>query len=139
MLFDTGSHRKYITEALAKNLNLKRGEESEINLVTFGTEKPKTHRTAETTICIMLKGGMMKITANVVPNIIEPILRRPVQCKSIQNWSICGKKKILQNDSPLDSDNEKALKIFNNNLKTIDTKYLGHGKKTNQFCQKIES
>ena len=47
MLFDTGSHRTYITESLAKRLNLKRGEESEINLVTFGSEKPQLQKTAE--------------------------------------------------------------------------------------------
>ena len=55
LLFDTGSHRTYITESLAKRLNLKRGEESEINLVTFGSEKPQTQKTAETTIGILLK------------------------------------------------------------------------------------
>ena len=59
MLLDMGSQRTYISEALAKKLNLKREEESEINLVTFGSEKPKRQRTAETTIGIMLKGGAL--------------------------------------------------------------------------------
>ena len=86
MLFDTGSHRTYITESLAKRLNLKRGEESEINLVTFGSENPQTQKTAETTIGILLKGGsIMNINASVVPSITGSILRRPVQCKFIQN------------------------------------------------------
>lgn len=81
MLLDTGNQRTYISEALAKKLSLK-GEESEINLVTFGSEKPKTQRTSETTIGIMLKGGsIMNICASVVPSITGSILRRPVQCK----------------------------------------------------------
>ena len=55
MLFDTGSHRTYITESLAKRLNLKRGEESEINLVTFGSEKPQTQKTARQQLAFYLK------------------------------------------------------------------------------------
>ena len=87
MLLDTGSQRTYITDALAKKLSLKKGQESEINLVTFGSEKPKTQRTSETTIGIMLKGGnVMNINASVVPSITGSILRRPVQCKYLQNW-----------------------------------------------------
>ena len=47
----------------------------------------KTQRTAETTIGIMLKGGsVMNIRASVVPSITGSILRRPVQCKYLQNW-----------------------------------------------------
>ena len=87
MLLDTGSQRTYITEALAKKLSLKKGQESEINLVTFGSEKPKAQRTSETTIGIMLKGGnVMNINASVVPSITGSILRRPVRCKYLQNW-----------------------------------------------------
>ena len=54
MLFDSGSHRTYITELLAKKLNLKRGEESEINLITFGSET-KTQRTTEQQLALCLK------------------------------------------------------------------------------------
>ena len=87
MLLDTGSQRTYITEALAKKLSLKKGQESEINLVTFGSDKPKTQRTSETTIGVMLKGGnVMNINASIVPSITGSILRRPVQCQYLQNW-----------------------------------------------------
>ena len=41
MLFDSGSQRTYIAEALAKKLNLTLGEKSEIALVTFGSQKPQ--------------------------------------------------------------------------------------------------
>ena len=60
--------------SLAKSLNLKRGEESEINLVTFGSEKTQTQKTAETTIGILLKGGsIMNINASVMPSITGSI------------------------------------------------------------------
>ena len=39
ILFDSGSQRTYITENLAKKLNLKLGKVNEIALVTFGSEK----------------------------------------------------------------------------------------------------
>ena len=41
MLFDSGSQRTYITEKLARKLNLKLGKKSKISLVTFGSEKPQ--------------------------------------------------------------------------------------------------
>ena len=105
MLFDTGSDRTYISEALANQLNLKRGKESMINLVTFGSERPKTHRTAETTIGIMLKGGStMNINANVVPSITGSIIRRPIQSKSIQNWEHLWKKENLADSLPTEKE-----------------------------------
>ena len=116
MLFDSGSHRTYITAALAKKLNLKRGEESEINLVTFGSEKPKTHKTAETAIDIMLKdGSTMKITANVVPSITRSFLRRPVQCKSIQNWKHLWNKENLADSFPTEEEETTIELLIGNN------------------------
>ena len=105
MLLDTGSQRTYISEALAKKLSLKRGEESEINLVTFGSEKPKIQRTAETTIGIMLKGGsVMNIRASVVPSITGSILRRPVQCKYLQNWEHLWNEENLADSFPTEKE-----------------------------------
>ena len=61
MLFDTGSHRTYVAESLAKRLHLfifqKGRDKSKINLVTFGSENPQTQKTAEITIGILRKGG----------------------------------------------------------------------------------
>ena len=75
IIFDTGSHRTYITESLAKILNFKKREVSEINLVTFGSENPQTKNTAETAIGILLKAGsIMNTNASVVPSITGSIL-----------------------------------------------------------------
>ena len=67
ILLDTGSHRSYITESLAKALNLKMGELTELSLVTFGSKKPQRYRTPTTKVDITLKDGSnCTITANVL-------------------------------------------------------------------------
>ena len=120
MLFDTGSHRTYITESLAKRLNLKRGDESEINLVTFGSEKPQTRKTAETTIGILLKGGsIMNINASVVPSTTGSILRRPVQCKSIQNWEHLWNEENLADSFPTEKE-ETTIELLIGNDYYLD-------------------
>lgn len=43
MLLDCGCQRTYIADALAKKLQLKRGEESDILVATFGSAKSNTH------------------------------------------------------------------------------------------------
>ena len=115
MLFDTGSHRTYITESLAKKLNLKRGEESEINLVTFGSEKPKTQKTTDTTVGIMLKGrSIMNINASVVPSITGSILRRPVQCKALQNWEHLWNEENLADSFPTEKETTTTELLIGN-------------------------
>ena len=57
MLLDSGSQRTYITELLAKKMDLKIGKREEIMLVTFGSEKPKRIQTGTTKLDIALKDG----------------------------------------------------------------------------------
>ncbi|XP_056016813.1 uncharacterized protein LOC130053512 [Ostrea edulis] len=45
ILMDSGSQRTYITEDLAKRLNLRMGQTEEISLITFGADKPKRVKT----------------------------------------------------------------------------------------------
>ena len=69
-LFDSGSQRTYITESLARKLNLMLGEMNEITLFTFGSENPKTQKTPSTTFDIELRdGSVLKMTANIISNI----------------------------------------------------------------------
>ena len=70
ILFDSGSQRTYITESLARKLNLMLGEMIEITLFTFGSENPKTQKTPSTTFDIELRdGSVLKMTANIISNI----------------------------------------------------------------------
>ena len=105
MLLDSGSQRTYITEALAKKLKLKRGEETEIMVTTFGSEKPRKQPTTLTTVGIMLKGGsIMNISVSIVPSICGSILRRPVKCKSLQNWEHLWNEENLADSFPTEKE-----------------------------------
>ncbi|CAG2192995.1 unnamed protein product [Mytilus edulis] len=96
LLMDSGSQRTYITENLAKRLNLKKQATEEITLVTFGADKPKTLRTQKVSLKIRLKDGVcMLIDANVVPKITGSILRRPLQ------MDVCENVKYLCNNLQL--------------------------------------
>ena len=57
MLLDSGSQRTYITESLARRLNLKMGNRDDITLVTFGSEKPTRIKPPTTKLDIRLKDG----------------------------------------------------------------------------------
>lgn len=103
MLLDSGSQRTYITEALAKKLQWKRGEESDIMVATFGSAKPQKQHTASTTISIMIKGGCtMNIHASIVPSNTGTILRRPVKCKSLQNFEHLRNEENLADSFPIE-------------------------------------
>ena len=55
LLLDTGSQRTFVTESLAKTLNLKMGEPNDITLVTFESKKPQRIKSPSTTIGITLR------------------------------------------------------------------------------------
>ena len=101
ILLDSGSQRTYITETLARRLNLKMGDRDDIMLVTFGSEKPQRIRPPTTKLDIMLKdGSTLRINANVVPQIAGSIQRRPVNHKSFQNWEYLWGEFPLADDLP---------------------------------------
>ena len=101
MLLDSGSQRTYITESLAKKINLKMGKKEEIMLVTFGSDTPKRIKTPTIKLNILLKdGSTLKISANVVPQIAGSIQRRPVNLKSVKNWEYLWTEFSLADDFP---------------------------------------
>ena len=115
MLLDSGSQRTYISEALARKLNLKRGEESEITVTTFGSEKPRKQPTTMTTIDIMLKGGgIININASIVPSICGTLTRRPLQYKSLQNWEYLWNEENLSDSSPTKRENTTIELLIGN-------------------------
>ena len=101
LLLDSGSQRTYVTESLAKKMDLKMGKKEEIMLVTFGSDTPKRIKTPTTKLNIQLKdGSTLKISANVVPQIAGSIQRRPVNLKSIKNWEYLWTEFSLADDIP---------------------------------------
>ena len=115
LLLDSESQRTYITEALARRLNLNMGEINEITRVTFGSEKPKTIRTPTTTLDIELRDdSILKINANVVPNIIRSIQRRPINLKSLENWDFLWKESALADTLPNEEESSTIELLIGN-------------------------
>ena len=115
MLLDSGSQRTYISEALARKLKLKRGEESEIMVTTFRSEKPRKQPTTMTTIDIMLKGGgIMNISASIVQSICGSLTRRPIQYKSLQNWEHLWNEENLADSLPTKKENTTIELLIGN-------------------------
>ena len=77
LLLDCGSQRTYMTESLAKRLELEQESEQEIKLSTFGSDKPKVIKTASTTLCLKLNNSQyFNVTANIVPVKSGSIIRK---------------------------------------------------------------
>ena len=105
MLLDTGSHRTYITETLAKELNLKRGKVSDLSLVTFGSRKPQRYKTPTTELDITLKdGSVVTITANIVPSITGNIQRGPISLSSVQDREHLANRYALADTLPCERE-----------------------------------
>jgi len=68
-ILDSGSQRKYVTEKLAKVLNLKLAPEK-LAVVAFGTNRPKYLQYISSKLQLVLKeGNPMTLDVSVVPSI----------------------------------------------------------------------
>ena len=116
-LLDSGSQRTYITESLAKRLNLRLGDKDEFMLVTFGSEKPKRTESRNTKLDIVLKdGSILTIRANIVPQIAEStVQRRPVNLKSLDNWDcLLWNEFSLADDIPAERETSSVELLIGN-------------------------
>ena len=66
LLLDSGSHRSYINEHLARELSLKSDREQDVHVVTFGSNSSKRITTKFTKLDVKLKNGKY-IQSNIVP------------------------------------------------------------------------
>ena len=83
VLMDTGSSRTYITEEIAKRLNLEAKESNDLTIFTFGISKPKEIKSPVVTSTLKAKdGNTINVKANVVPKISGNIQRVPVHLKN---------------------------------------------------------
>ena len=115
ILLDSGSQRTYITESLAKRLNLKLGDKDEFMLVTFVSAKPKRTESRNTKLDIVLKdGSILTISADVVPQIAESIQRRPVNLKTLDNWTYLWNEFSLADDLPTERETSSVELLIGN-------------------------
>jgi len=74
---DSGSHRSYVSEALAEKLQLQEHGKEDIHIITFGSQ---TAKRVATKIAIKLKNGSrMTMTVNIVPTISGELQRKPLK------------------------------------------------------------
>ena len=74
MLLDTGSQRTYVTEKLAKALNLQLNTPERLAVVTFGSNRPKYLQYTPSKLQLILRQGKpMILDVSVVPNITGKI------------------------------------------------------------------
>ncbi|XP_077989885.1 uncharacterized protein LOC144444346 [Glandiceps talaboti] len=101
LLLDTGSHRSYITETLARQLNLKPDRIEEIPIVTFGSDKAKIVKTSLTKLQLKLRDGtFLTMTVNIVPKITGTIHRMPLSIETCTNWGFLWRGIPLADDIP---------------------------------------
>ena len=76
ILFDTGSQRSYITQAIANRLSLKCVGTDTLSIATFGATQPSPIKSPRVHVGLTQKdGSVLTITANVIPTITGPVHR----------------------------------------------------------------
>ena len=85
IFFDTGSHRSYISEELAKKLELKSSQRQSLTIFTFGTQTAKEIKTPIAFVKLhTLNGVSTTLTVNIVPQITGSITRVPMDAEEIK-------------------------------------------------------
>ena len=76
MVLDSGSQRTYVTEKVAKDLNLQLSTPERLAMVIFGTERPKYLQYMPSKLQLLLEDGRaMTLDFSVVLNITGRITR----------------------------------------------------------------
>ena len=80
ILLDSASQRTFMTERLAKQLNLPSQRKETLSISTFGSHGPQSIDTYVVNFTIITKkGSSMSLCANVLNQITSPIQRGPLQ------------------------------------------------------------
>ncbi|KAF0154889.1 MAG: Pao retrotransposon peptidase domain-containing protein [Ignavibacteria bacterium] len=102
ILFDSGSQRSYITEAVMKELDLEQISTESLGIYTFGSDEAKQIRTSIVNLELTLKTGNYKpLTLSVVPKIIGNF--RNISSSMIKNLPIIQNYELADNDPNQDS------------------------------------
>ena len=95
ILLDCGSHRTYVTESVAKKLNLGLGSVETLSVVTFGASEPRPIRSRVTSIGLKTTDdAVLKLSANVVPRISCTINRCAIDPSVYPSWNSLSELKL---------------------------------------------
>ena len=104
-MLDSGSQRTYVTENLARYLNLQLKAPEKLAVVTFGTEKPKYLRYRPSELQLNLKDGkQMTLNVSVVPSITGRITRAPLDRDDVTFIKSEGLDSKLADTLPTESE-----------------------------------
>lgn len=105
IMLDSGSQRTYVTENLARYLNLQLKAPERLAVVTFGTEKPKYLQYRPSELQLHLKDGkQMTLNVSVVPNITGRITRAPLDQDDVAFIKSEGLDSKLADTLPTESE-----------------------------------
>ena len=116
LLLDSGSHRTYFTEHMAKQLKLKTGKQKEeIAVMTFGSDKPQVIRAPSTSLKPKLRDGTyFVIKANIVPTITGSIQRIPIDTTTCKDWGYLWKDICLADTFPNEKETSSIDLLIGN-------------------------
>lgn len=97
ILFDSGSQRSYVTQKIARKLDLPIEEEENLSVFTFGAETPRELKSTVVRLDLQTRDmSKQSIYANVIPMICTGI---PVASRELGNWK---QKELLADNSSSD-------------------------------------
>ena len=113
ILFDTGSHRSFVTAKIVSNLGLQRVRQELIGISTLGNRSMESHMTDLVELDIMPLGGgsALKVEAFVVPEIssvrnehIELVKRDYTHLRNLWFSDVCKEREELEIDILVGAD-----------------------------------
>ena len=111
ILMDSDSHQTFMTEQIAKCLNLPSQRVESLSLSTFGTKKPQHLDTYVVNFNIIAKdGSSISLHANVLQQITSPIRRGPLHQADVEFLQAIAPER-LADDIPVQS-NSVAIDIL---------------------------
>lgn len=118
LILDSGSQRSYLTERMAKKLNLSTNNSDCLLIYTFGSDIPKEVLSASAEVCIRSKRGVNRnIRVNIVPYIADaipvPKLNLPVTVDILADDDSVGEDidLLIGNDLYFSFIKDQAIKI----------------------------
>ena len=113
ILFDTGSHRSFVTAKIVSNLGLQRVRQELLGISTLGNRSRESHMTDVVELDIMPLGGgsALKVKAFVVPEIssvrneqIELVKRDYTHLRNLWFSDVCKEREELEIDILVGAD-----------------------------------